>query len=115
MRTVGKASWETTSGEVVYMALEAEFEAQMHKALREAAKLGYRPTRFEEKMEREGAVAYAKELVISGEFQSGLKRLKQMNRLDLSIEHLVANCPRFHCLFTKDEIEAARWRLDEVS
>jgi len=43
------------------MALEAEFEAQMRKALREAAKLGNHPTRFEEKWS-EGAVAYAKSL-----------------------------------------------------
>ena len=96
------------------MSLEMEFEDAMRKALREAATLGYHPIRFEEKMEREGAVAYAKELVISGEFQSGLRRLKQMNRLDLSIEYLVANCRRFHRLFTKDEIEAARWRLEKV-
>lgn len=96
------------------VSLEAEFETAMRSALEEAAKLGYHAHRFLEKMEREGAVRYAKSLVESGELQYGLERLKKMGRLDLSIEHLIANCPRFRCLFTDEEIEAARWRLKKV-
>lgn len=96
------------------MSLETEFETAMRRALEEAAKLGYHATRFLEKMEREGAVPYAKSLVKSGELQYGLERLKKLGRLDLSVEHLVANCPRFRCLFTDEEIEAARWRLEKV-
>ena len=95
------------------MSLEAEFENAMRSALEEAAKLGYYATRFLEKMEQVGAVPYAKLLVKSGELQSGLERLKKMGRLDLSIEHLVAN-RRFASLFTDEEIEAARWRLEMV-
>lgn len=96
------------------MSLEAEFENAMRSALEEAAKLGYHPTRFLEKMERVGAVPYAKLLVKSSELQYGLERLKKMDRLDLSIEHLVANRRRFASLFTDEEIEAARWRLEMV-
>ena len=96
------------------MSLEAEFESAMRSALEEAAGLGYHATRFLGKMEHEGAVPYAKLLVKSGELQYGLERLKRMGRLDLSIEHLIANCPRFHCLFTDEEIQAACWRLEMV-
>ena len=97
------------------MGLEAEFEAAMRSALEEAAELGYHATLFLEKMNRVGAVQYAKELIVSGDLQSGLKRLADMRRPDLSIEHLVANCPRFANLFSPSEIESARWRLKQVS
>lgn len=96
------------------MSLEAEFEATMRSALEEAAARGYHATLFLEKMNQIGAVRYAKELIVSGDLQSGLKRLAEMRRTDLSIEHLVANCPRFHCLFTDEEIKAARWRIKMV-
>ena len=96
------------------MTLEKEFEQAMVEAVKKSRKHGYYPTRFEEKMERKGAVAYAKELVKSGELQSGLQRLKKMNRLDLSIEHLVANEVKFAKLFSCDEREAAKWRLEQV-
>ena len=66
-------------------------------------------------MTRKGAVAYARELVGSSEIQDGLKRLHTLNRLDLSIEHLVANDSRFRGLFTELERQAAQWRLDQVA
>lgn len=92
---------------------EQAFARAMRSACFKAAELGYYPARFLDKLERIGAVPYAKELVRSGELQAGLKRLKTMGRLDLSIEHLVAD-PCFGGLFTEDEREAAQWRLDEV-
>lgn len=94
---------------------EQAFEQAMRLACTEAATLGYYPGRFLDKLERIGAVPYAKELVASGELQAGLKRLNDMNRLDLSIEHLVATDLRFRGLFTESEREAAQWRLDQVN
>ena len=86
----------------------------MRSACSDAAELGYYPRRFLDKLERKGAVPYAKELVRSSELQAGLKRLRALGRLDLSIEHLVAKDPRFAGLFTEDERQAAQWRLDQV-
>ena len=86
----------------------------MRSACVQANELGYYPARFLQRMERLGAVPYAKELVRSGELQAGLKRLHTMKRLDLSIEHLVANDSRFRGLFTGSERQAAEWRLDQV-
>ena len=96
------------------MSTEQAFEQAMRSACAEAAELGYYPVRFLDKLERRGAVPYAKELVRSSEVQAGLKRLHAMNRLDLSIEHLVANDSRFRGLFTEFERQAAQWRLDQV-
>ena len=96
------------------MSTEEAFEEAMRSACIKANELGYYPARFLEKMERLGAVPYAKELVRSGELQAGLKRLHTMKRLDLSIEHLVANDSRFHGLFCESERLAAKWRLDQV-
>ena len=96
------------------MSTEQAFEQAMRSACDQAAELGYHPVRFLDKMARMGAVAYAKELVGSSEIQEGLKRLHALNRLDLSIEHLVANDSRFSGLFTEPERQAAQWRLDQV-
>lgn len=93
---------------------EQAFEQAMRLACAEAAAEGYYPARFLEKLERIGAVPYARELVRSGELQAGLKQLSDMKRLDLSVEHLVAVDPRFRALFTGKEREAALWRLDQV-
>lgn len=94
--------------------LEYDFEQTMRAACEESAGLGYYPARFLQALERKGAVPYAKELVSTGDLQSGLKQLRKRNRLDLSIEHLVAEVPRFRPLFTDEEREAARWRLEQV-
>lgn len=92
---------------------ERAFDRAMRSACDEAAEAGYYPTRFLEKLERIGAVPYAKELVRSGELEAGLKRLNEMKRLDLSIEHLVVDS-RFRELFSEEERDAAQWRLDQV-
>ena len=96
------------------MTLEQEFERAVRLARIEARKHGYNPSREEQMVQKKGAVAYAKELIRSWEPQSGLKRLKKMNRLDLSIEHLIANEDKFAELFSCDERKAAKWRLEQV-
>jgi len=86
----------------------------MEAACAEAQDLGYFPAYFLEKMHRIGALKYAKELVRSGELQSGLRRLKKIGRLDLSLEHFIARVPEFIPLFNKNERDAAEWRLQQI-
>ena len=95
------------------MTLEQKFERAVWSALEKSREHGYYPTRFEGKMNRVRAVDYAKELVTSGEIQSGLWHLKKMNRLDLSVEYLVTK-EEFAELFSQEEIDAAEWRLEQV-
>jgi hypothetical protein len=92
---------------------EAEFATRVQEALAEARDLRYYPTRFEQMLAELGAVNLAKKLVISGELQDGLKKMSKLGRKDLTIEAMVLE-PRFATLFTKDEKQAAQWRLSQV-
>ncbi len=59
-----------------------------------------------------GPLASAKRLVTS-ELQEGLITLAELGRLDLSIESIMQE-ERFRPLFSPQELEAAKWRLDRV-
>lgn len=93
--------------------LEQEFSAALRSAIRECYKLGYMPTRFEQMLDAADAVKVAKRLVTSGELQDGLKRIKRLGRLDLSMEQIMLE-KRFSPLFTAQELQAAEWRLSQL-
>lgn len=95
------------------MTIENQFSAALRTAIEEAKQLGYHPTRFETMLNDMGAVPLAKKLVISGDLQDGLKKMKQLGRLDLTLEHIMQNEP-FHPLFSKAELAAADWRLQQA-
>jgi hypothetical protein len=62
----------------------------------------------------EGGVSAAKKLMgpaNGANFQLGFQRLIP-NNLHLSVEHVMLD-ERFQRLFTKDELDVARWRLDQ--
>ena len=60
-----------------------------------------------------GAKAVAKQLVKSGDLQDGLKRLQKLGRLDLAMESIMLEA-KFRPLFNAGELEAAKWRLEQV-
>jgi hypothetical protein len=90
--------------------LAQEFSSRVHAALAECHRLKYYPTRFEQMLQTTDAVTLAKRLVTSGELHDGLKTLKKLSRLDLSLEVMVLE-PQFESLFTVQERDAAGWRL----
>jgi hypothetical protein len=94
--------------------LEDRFQAAVERACAESTSIGYLPAYLLQKMHQVGAVKYSKQLVISGEMQSGIQRLARFNRLDLSLEYLVARVPAFASLFSKSERDAAEWRLAQA-
>lgn len=59
-----------------------------------------------------GARKAAKSLLEPAHVQSGLRGLRRLGRLDLSVEHLVIQ-PRWSGLFSRDEREIARMRLQK--
>ena len=62
----------------------------------------------------EGGVSSAKRLMTGDNgsvFHLGFQRLMPDN-LHLSVEHIMLD-ERFQRLFTKDELDIARWRLDQ--
>jgi hypothetical protein len=62
-------------------------------------------------VEERGGVEAAKRLLAKNDVQSGLMKLWNCGRLDLSMEALVID-PRFQPLFSEEEIAIARERLE---
>ena len=94
--------------------LETKFEARIQEALVECHRLGYHPSDFEGMLSSASATRVAKKLVTSGELQSGLKKLAQLGRLDLSVESIMLE-PQFRTLFAKQLRDAAQWRLNQIT
>jgi len=95
------------------MDQKEKFAAEVQAACHESREIGYAPSRFEQMLSDYGAFDTAKRLVISGDLQDGLQKLAALGRLDLSIESIMLRS-EFSDLFCKTELEAARWRLDQV-
>jgi hypothetical protein len=93
--------------------LEQSFDAKIRAALPECHRLGYHPHDFEGMLANSTAVKLAERLVKSGELQTGLKKLAQLDRLDLSVESIMLE-PEFEALFKSSVRDAARWRLEQV-
>ncbi|MEA2915662.1 MAG: hypothetical protein QOJ15_7743 [Bradyrhizobium sp.] len=71
---------------------------------------GYHPTTFVQMRERYKTVEAIRRLIRSGELQSGFKRMKELGMLEWTIERAVIQFPEH---FSGEEIEAARWRLQQ--
>ncbi len=84
------------------MSLCEQFESVVQQTIRRCYEMNYIPTRFQQMVERYGAVEVAKKLVKSSELQSGIGELARRGRLDLSMEQIMLE-PRFEALFTEDE------------
>lgn len=95
------------------MQLRDEFKAEIQSAVRQCYELGYAPTRFEQMIENSHPVEVAKKFIISGEFQDGFKKLNNMGKAELTIESIMLQS-KFSSLFSSQELEAARWRLNNV-
>jgi hypothetical protein len=107
----------TTNGRPVRPVLsrEAMFTRALLKACEASREIGYAPREFEAMVAIDGGVRAVKRLMTGhngGFFHSGLQRLVP-NNLHLSVEHIMLD-ERFERLFTKDELEIARWRLDQA-
>lgn len=62
-------------------------------------------------IQRRGAVEAAKQLLKSGDIQSGFEFLMSQNRPDLTVEHAVLD-DAWRPLFSESVRDAARWRID---
>jgi hypothetical protein len=94
--------------------LEREWDEKMLEIyLRARGEAGYLATRFLRMlMERKG-LATAKCLIGSPKPSEGFLALLQRKRLDLTVEAYLVENPKFHRLFTADDVEWARTRLAE--
>ena len=95
-------------------ALEAEFHSAMEDIYRRAyEEAGYRATAFKGMVADLGGPEAARRLINTRNVSDGYTALWERRRLDLTVEATVVETQRFHVLFTKEEIEICRQRLEE--
>lgn len=95
------------------MSLRDEFAAEVQSAIGKCYDLEYIPSRFEQMIESAHPVEVAKQLVVSGEFQHGIRELTKLGHQELTVEGIMQQ-ERFSPLFTSAEMQAATWRLANV-
>ena len=92
--------------------LIAAFNNDMVNIYYTASKLGYTPTYFWQMVQTLGGYQAAKKLIYTKNPSSGLTRLWDLMRLDLSVEaHVIM--PKYNALFTDDERRICTERLEE--
>lgn len=92
--------------------LEVEFDEAMHsiyhRALKEA---GYKATIFLDMLFANRGIETARRLIHSTQVSTGYTALWERKRLDLTVEALIRDNPKWHPLFTADELAICRKRL----
>lgn len=92
----------------------AEFERAMFNVYARAKEeLGYNAARYLQMLLDRGGIETAKSLLHSRGIHEGFWHLVTRGRADLTVEYLVLR-PEFQDLFTKDELDAAKARLESV-
>lgn|GEM_PF-2048336 len=113
-----EGSGEVPSDDVAYsdMAdgaqLSRKLDAAIAEAVQECRRIGYNPAYFVEMLHRHGGIETARRLITTRAASDGFTKLWELGRLDLSVE-AVALRPELAPLFTRDELDAARRRLDD--
>lgn len=92
--------------------LEAAFDTVMLDVDQRAkSEAQYNATLFFRMLHERRGVATARALINSTSVSLGDTELQRRGRLDLTVEGLVVENPRWHPLFAPDEIDRARRRL----
>ncbi len=95
-------------------SLEYEFKLAMvdiyNRAKNEA---GYTASIFNNMIYERGALSTAKFLINASNVSDGYTELFKRNRLDLTVEALVLENPKWHPLFTESDLARCRKRLKE--
>ena len=95
------------------MTLEDEFHRAMVGVYEVAKDHDYFATYFKRMLDEHKGVETARRLLARQEIQAGLMKLWELKLLDHSVEALVIQ-ERFRPLFTEDEVQEARRRLEEL-
>lgn len=93
------------------MIVTPALDAFIDETIRLSAERGYHPTTFIGMRQRYGTVVAISRLVVSGDIQSGFGRLFELGLLDWTIEAAVTKFPDE---FSREVVDAAIWRLDQV-
>ena len=94
--------------------LENEFNEAMLNIYRIAkSEAKYNAQRFLQMVVDHGGTEAARMLINANSVSEGYAALWERGRLDLTVEAMVVNTSRFHALFTEDELQICRNRLQE--
>ncbi|RLD02900.1 MAG: hypothetical protein DRI65_13970 [Chloroflexota bacterium] len=93
---------------------ELIFHQKMLEVYEKARDQDYFATYFKGMLDQYGGLETAKRLLAKSQPQTGLFRLWELKMLDSSMEALVIQ-ERFSELFTEDEIQEAKNRLEELN
>lgn len=92
--------------------IESEYVVAIEKSITEGKKFGYNPTGFKLMVAKNGYVGATQILLRTLAIQDGFTTLVTSGRIDLTIEYIVANNPQFHALFTPEEVNIAKLKVE---
>jgi len=95
------------------MNIRDQFNAAVLATVDECYEIGYGPTTFVSMIKESHPVEVAKKFVVSGKFQYGFKELLKLGKAELTIESTMLR-DEFASLFSAQELQAARWRLENA-
>lgn len=94
--------------------LASEFDLEMLRIYERAfSEAGYRATRFLHMLHEHRGLATAQILLHSANVSEGYTALWERGRLDLTVEAVIHDNPKWHPLFTQDELAICTKRLRE--
>jgi hypothetical protein len=92
--------------------LAKQFDAAMFEIYRRAkSEVGYSATVFLRMLSDRGGLATAKYLINAPKPSDGYTHLYSLGRLDLTVEAMIVEEPKWHGLFVNEELEKARVRF----
>ena len=100
--------------ENAHQGLIEEFDQAMHEVYRRAlSEAGYKAARFLEMLDAHHGLQTARILLHAANVSEGYTALWERGRLDLTVEAVIHNNPKWHSLFTSEELAICRSRLQE--
>jgi hypothetical protein len=94
--------------------LAAEFDEEMLRIYRRAlSEANYKASRFLQMLNEHRGLETARILLHSANVSEGYTALWERGRLDLTVEAVIRDNPRWHPLFTKEELAICSKRLRE--
>lgn len=92
----------------------AEFDDEMLRIYQRAlSEAGYKATRFLTMLHDHRGLETAKILIHSQTVSEGYTALWERHRLNLTVEAVIYDNPKWHPLFTVEELEICRQRLED--
>jgi hypothetical protein len=95
-------------------SIERQFaEAMMNIYRRAYREVKYNATVFHQMLTDHGGLETARILIFADTVSDGYAALWELRRLDLTVEALILDHPEYKSLFTDEEFDIARRRLEE--